>query len=424
MKAPLSQFFNAVLFSVCLLLVPVYAPAQVRRPDFNRERLALGIKAADPFDVGTGIYSREYLDLFVKDTIPINFVRTQRNMDTRSRSFGVGGSTSYDMFIIGDVARFSWVALVHADGSQTRYERVSPGTGFADGVFESRTTPGKFIGSRISWNRRGAWTVALQDGTQITIQGCDATSKPGQCAVSQVQNARGERLSVQRDRAGNILRITSPHSHFISVTNDSDGRITKVQDDLQEWVSYQYDDKGCLMQARNWRGDEQRFAYDGQFNMTFVHEIGPPTVDGQADDFTISNRYDEQNRFEGQTLSTGEAYSAKYITDSDNRIRQTDVRGPDDFSRYFFNEDGYETRQEFRSVKGLRWTFDRVRSPNSNATVEVLLTCRTAKIHLPLEFDIPLGEGGEARDEYLSQTCMRAERRDRAREQTPSKSGH
>jgi hypothetical protein len=156
--------------------------------------------------------------------------------------------------------------------------------------------------------------------------------------------------------------------------------------------------------------------------MTLVQENGPPTIDVQGYTFTISNRYDQQNRFEGQTLSTGEVYSAKHITDGNNRIRETDVRGPEDVSRYFFNEDGYETRQEFRSVKGLRWTFDRVRSPNSNATVEVLLRSPTAKIHLPLELDIPLGEGGEARDRYLSQTCKKAERRDRAREKAPSKS--
>ena len=111
------------------------AIAQVQQPDDIFKQTHDNISAADPFDVGTGIYYREYEDLFVKDTIPIDFVRTQRNMDPQSRSFGIGGSTSYDMFIIGDVNKFSWVALVLADGGQERYARLSPGTGFADGVF-------------------------------------------------------------------------------------------------------------------------------------------------------------------------------------------------------------------------------------------------------------------------------------------------
>jgi Domain of unknown function (DUF6531) len=114
-----------------LLISSVVAVAQVEQPDNIFKSAHDTIKAADPFDVGTGIYFREYRDLYIEDTIPIDFVRTQRNMDPRSRSFGVGASTSYDMFIVGDVYKFSWVALVLADGSQDdmrafRRARASP----------------------------------------------------------------------------------------------------------------------------------------------------------------------------------------------------------------------------------------------------------------------------------------------------------
>src|SRR5438067_10655469 len=124
------------LFVLSFLISFVSAVAQVQQPDAIFKSAHDNITAVDPFDVGTGIYYREYEDLFVKDTIPIDFVRSQRNMDPRSRSFGIGGSTSYDMFIVGDVSKFSWVALVLADGGQERYARISPGTEFADGVFE------------------------------------------------------------------------------------------------------------------------------------------------------------------------------------------------------------------------------------------------------------------------------------------------
>jgi len=74
------------------LITSVFAIAQVQQPDDIFKRTHDNISAADPFDVGTGIYYREYEDLFVKDTIPIDFVRTQRNMDPRSRSFGIGAA--------------------------------------------------------------------------------------------------------------------------------------------------------------------------------------------------------------------------------------------------------------------------------------------------------------------------------------------
>ena len=123
-------------------------------------------KAADPFSVATGVYSRAYTDFSINDSISIQFVRTYRNMDTLSRSFGIGTSTSYDMFIIGDTSKFSWVALVLADGSRIQYTRVSPGTSYADGVFEAQTTPDEFLDSKLYWNGHGAWTVKLINGLE------------------------------------------------------------------------------------------------------------------------------------------------------------------------------------------------------------------------------------------------------------------
>src|SRR5258708_23440205 len=301
------------MISICSFLLPSLAAAQVHQPlEVNGNRAGFGVKAADPFDVGTGIYYRTYLDLLMDDTVPIRFERTQRNRDLRSRSFGIGGSTSYDMFIIGDVEKFSWVALVLADGGQVRYARVSPGTSYGDGIFEDQATPGEFLGSRISANWwRGNWNVALKDGTQFTVQGCDRNSKPGQCAVTEIKNKSGERLKVKRDGDGNILRIISPNDHFVSVTNDSAGRITRVEDDARHWVSYQYNSPGALVKSRNWRGDGQDFSYDAQFNMTRVEEFG---IDSKSPyHFTIDNTFDEQNRFKGQTVSTGTFSSVEYI---------------------------------------------------------------------------------------------------------------
>jgi Domain of unknown function (DUF6531) len=135
-----------ILISVFSVLFAPHAIAQVHQPIELDNQSGSRISAGDPFDVQTGIYYRTYLDLSIDDSIPIRFERTQRNQDTRSRSFGIGASTSYDMFIIGDTDKFSWVALVLADGGQIRYARISPGTSYSDGVFEDQATPGNFLG--------------------------------------------------------------------------------------------------------------------------------------------------------------------------------------------------------------------------------------------------------------------------------------
>lgn len=372
----------------------------------------MGAMDADPFDVVTGIYYREYPDLYVKDSIPLVFARTQRNLDTRSRSFGIGASTSYDMFIIGDVQKFSWVALVNPDGSRIRYTRVSPGTSYADGVFEDRSSPTEFLGSRIFWNR-GSWTVQLRNGTEYTVQGCSASSKPGQCAVVQIKNAAGERVVIRRDTQGNIVRIESPHGHYISVENDSAGRILRAQDDQEHWVKYDYAPAGWLRRARTWRGETDEFKYDAHFNMTWVGEKDSKTPPGKYK-FTVTNRYDSKDRFKWQKVDFGSAaqiFSAQYHEDAEGRIRQTDVRSPDGLSHYFFNAVGYETREQFVPPHGRGWTMDYARDPGTNAITDTWLSCSFGRLRLPARVSQELDAMGDGHRAAASGVCKMMESR-------------
>jgi len=393
------------LLSICLGSSWLVGVAQVLQPSGPVSvPLVMNVTAADPFDVETGIYFRAYQDLFVEDSIPISFVRTQRNMDSRVRSFGVGSSTSYDMFIIGDVQRFSWVALVMADGSREVYTRISPGTGYADGKFENKTCPGRFYGSQLFWNGRGGWTVTMKDGSGYTIQGCGATSKPGQCAVIEERNARGERLVIQRDRDGNIQRITSPHGKSVSVSTDAGGRITRAQDDSGHWVSYRYDPKGGLSEAWNWRGQRQKFEYDARFNMISIHETGAATASSKAYSFSIVNQYDEHDRLKFQKTSTGQQWTVEYITREGDRTRVANITAPDGLVRYFFNLSGYEFREEYVSRTGSGYILTMPRDPQSNFVRSMSLTCTPENVQsaLPDAMDLP---EGESRRQLLSSLC-------------------
>jgi YD repeat-containing protein len=393
--------------TVSLFFAP-FALGQVHLPiELNGNQAGFGISAGDPFDVETGIYYRTYLDLFIDDSISIRFERTQRNQDTRSRSFGIGASTSYDMFIIGDTDKFSWVALVMADGGQIRYARISPGTSYSDGVFEDQETPGKFLGSRISWNgSHGNWTVALKDGTEFTVQGCNANSKAGQCAVTEMRNKAGERLTIKRDGDGNILRITSPHGFFVSVTNDSAGRITRIEDDAKRWVSYEYNAAGALAKSQNWRGATQEFKYDAQFNMARVDESGKDVKGAYR--FAIINAFDKQNRFAAQIMDSGGFTSAEYITNASGKVIQANVGSAEGLSRYFFSESGYEAGQEFTPIKGWGWKYELVRD-QGNAPATMTIHCHTQSFTVPIQGGMSLRENGAGIVDAISAACKKAE---------------
>jgi YD repeat-containing protein len=323
------------------------------------------------------------------------------------------------MFIIGDTDKFSWVALVMADGGQIRYARISPGTSYSDGVFEDREIPGKFLGSRISWNgSHGNWTVALKDGTEFTVQGCNANSKAGQCAVTEMRNKAGERLTIKRDGDGNILRITSPHGFFVSVTNDSAGRITRVEDDAKRWVSYEYNSEGALARSRNWRGDTQDYKYDGQFNMARVDESGRDAQGPYR--FTIINAFDKQNRFAAQIMDSGGFTSAEYITNQNGKVIQANVGSAEGFSRYFFSESGYEGGQEFTPIKGWGWKYELVRDRESNAPTTLTIHCHTQTITLPIQPGVSLGDNGGGRLNSISAACKKAESKASLNEKSPN----
>ena len=372
----------------------------------------MGAIDADPFDVFTGIYYREYPDLYVADSMPLNFVRTQRNLDPRVRAFGVGASTSYDMFIVGDTEKFSWVALVDANGSQRKYIRVTPGTGYSDGVFKDTSSPTEFLGSIIFWDH-GAWTVRLLNGVEYTIRGCSETSKPGQCAVTEIRNPNGKKVTIQRDFRGNIHRITSPHQHYISVTTDTDGKITRAEDDAGHWVSYEYDPAGWLKKATTWRGETDEFKYDTNFNMIWVGEKDRKTAAGKYR-FTVMNRFDEKNRFKWQKVGFGNSvqiFSATYKEDAEGKIRQTNVHSNDGMSNYFFNAAGYATREDFTPLNGAKWSLEYTRHPETNATTDTWLSCRASRIHVSASISAKLEAMGEGHQLVVSKECESLEAR-------------
>jgi hypothetical protein len=392
-----------VLMFAALSLAQLSAPPKVRRP-------AEAVFAADPVEVSIGYYFRKYNDLVIRDSISINFFRTQRNMDKRQRTFGMGGSSSYDMFIYGDAEKFSWVALAMADGGDERFERISPGTGYEDGIFENRTSPTEYGGARIRWSNGwfgpgGHWIVERKDGTEILIKGCGPTSKTGQCAVFQVKNRAGEKLLVDRDREGNLLKITSPHHHSITFRHDAMDRIIHAVSDSGDWLVYSYDKSGCLIKAMNSQGDVQRFKYDSDFNMTEVRETGPAHGRDPAYDFLVFNEFDKLGRMTSQHLSDGRFFKFSYVPGDKGLNREADVEDNDGLTKYFFT-DGYTSHEEFTSTAMPSWRLDYIRDPRVNAILGAKLTCASGQqLDIPSDAVRRIDALGEEQKAVVSNLC-------------------
>jgi YD repeat-containing protein len=354
-------------------------------------------KDADPVDLETGLYIRSNIDLDLKDSVPIQFTRVYRNADPRSRAFGVGTSNSYEMFITGDSATFSYVELILADGSRLHYNRVSPGQDFASAVFEDTTDPTEFYGSRIRWNGNG-WTVELQNGSSYKLRGCNGNSKPGQCGVVEFRNDKGEVLKVVRERNGNVSRIVSPTGKWVALTYDSQDRITRADDSLGRSVQYSYDDKGRLVKVLTATGKLFTYRYDSQNRMTGAWEGPERILNTYAGDRCVRQTWWHNGK--------PHVFTFKYALTAQGQIRQTEVKEPNGIvRRVMFDANGYQTRDTYMSAtrEPMSISFNRDSSTNNLKTITV--TCSGKNATRRLTAPVGLARSGEAETNQLVSLC-------------------
>lgn len=345
-----------------------------------RTPLANSLNVGDPVDLQTGLYIRSNTDLYLKDSIPIQLTRTYRNADPRSRAFGIGTSTSFDMFIIGDSKAFSYVELILSDGGRIHYDRVSPGRDFASAIFENTDSPTQFYRSRIHWNGKG-WTVELKNGSAYKLRGCSGDSKPGQCGMIEFQNRNGSVLQIQREPNGNVTRIVSPNGKWVALTYDSQDRIKQAKDSLGRMVSYQYDPAGRLVKVLTVSKERFRYEYDSDNRMTGAWE-------GKN---RLLNDYEGERCIHQVWWKAGvrHVFTMKYQLDEREKIRGAEVTEPDgSLTQLKFNANGYTMTAIYRLGQSNQITVNFNRDMQTNILKDVTVTCardnRTQRMKAPV----------------------------------------
>lgn len=176
--------------------------------------------------LGTGLLIHNQTDFYIPDVIPINFRRTYRQLNPRPRSFGIGTTDSYEIRLIGDAAPFSYIQLILADGARVYFQRISPGVGYTDAVYQS--IPGSiFAGSRISWNGDG-WDLAERNGQTLIFPSCNRDSRPRQCGLVGIRDSHGDLLTILRDGDGDLTEIIAPHGARLHFRHDRERRIAQI----------------------------------------------------------------------------------------------------------------------------------------------------------------------------------------------------
>lgn len=292
--------------------------------------------AGDPVDCGTGLFLNSATDLVINDIIPIEISRTYRPRDAASRAFGIGTNFAYDIFLVGDTNPWTYQELILPDGGRIRFNRISPGTGYSDAVYEHKSSATSYYGAIL---KRGAtscyWDLALTNGSHICFPESMNSGSARHAAALSMSDRYGNALTFTRTN-DNLTRIKSPSGRTVDLQYDAANRITQATDNIGRTVQYEYDAQSRLVKVTDPLGNFEAFTYDSAHRML--------TVQDKRGNMMVTNEYDGNGRVAKQTYADGTTNLFAYTLDANNRVTQTDVtneRGV--VKRMVFNSAGYIT---------------------------------------------------------------------------------
>jgi RHS repeat-associated protein len=265
----------------------------------------------------------EKTDLFLPDTIPLRFSRTYISGDSLTRSFGVGFTDVYDMFLIGDMNPYTFQDLILTDGNRIHFDRISKGTSYLDAVYVHATSPGSpFYGARLTWvpvvlgginpGVPSHWKMTLKDGTTLLFPEASTSTNPWCQAVTQIIDRYSNIVNLTRTPTSNsptgcnLTQVTSPNGRYITFTHDSQGRFKQAQDNIGRTVKYTYDAAGRLSTVTDVNNGVTTYTYNDQNQMTTIQDARGIVY--------LTNQYDPvSGRVAQQTLADNSTYLFSYI---------------------------------------------------------------------------------------------------------------
>lgn len=291
--------------------------------------------AGDPVDLSTGLFTMEQTDLAVDDVMPLTVNRGYNSGDGRKRAMGIGANDMYNMYL-SSRHQYQEADLNLPDGSQVHFVRVSPGTGFCDGVFEARGTSPEFHGARFHYVgacNKGVWHMKLRSGLMYVFG--------DEAPLQEIRDRQGNTIKIIRkyrnsfgSYIGPVTHVRSPNGFWLHYTHDDGDRVTRIEDNAGRAVSYVYEGD-LLKTVTGPDGATTTYGYDAKNRLTTVTDARGKTY--------LTNVYDAAGRVGTQTLLGQGTFTFAYTLSGDGkRVVATQVTEPDGaVRRTTYDDEGY-----------------------------------------------------------------------------------
>jgi YD repeat-containing protein len=243
-------------------------------------------------------------DLFVEDSFPLAFTRTYFPKDDWSTRNRIFLPHVYDPYLTGNRYPYTYLDWLLPDRQSIHYPRISPGTGFADAVYENASPGPVFAGSRVAWNGWG-WDLALEDGiTYLSPEAYNAT-RPQQGSLVGIFDREGNEVRLSRNRLGDLTEVKSPAGRWIRFYYDA-GYLVRAADSSGKKVEYEYDSNDRLELVRHSTGQTEKYRYDSSNRIVSVEDSPGGT--------NVEIKYGS-NRMVEQITGTGGTFRFQYTRD-------------------------------------------------------------------------------------------------------------
>lgn len=271
---------------------------------------------------GGGNFFHIKTDISVPGSIPLAFTRTSSSDSISAQNHNYFRHV-YEPYLVGDRNPYTYLSCFFPDGINVTYQRISPGKGFVDAVYEAASPFPMFQGSRFAWNGWG-WDLALPSGMTYLFPEAYNATRLQQGSLVGIFDSNGNEVQLKRKRNGDLAEVTSPNGGRINFFYQK-GLISRAADSLGNAATYTYDEHRNLKRVINSYGESEEYEYN-----QFHHVVRILDSRGSVILENIYDSHDRENKVVQLALSDTGTYRINYILEEQagrGYVEITDPKG-------------------------------------------------------------------------------------------------
>jgi YD repeat-containing protein len=237
-----------------------------------------------------------------------------------SDQFQVDLPNVYEPFLSGSRFPYTYLDWRLPDGRSIRYERISPGTGYADAVYGAISSDRIFTNSRINWNGFG-WDWTLANGTTYLSPEAYNATRPQQGSLVGIFDRNGNEVRLSRDANGELAEIESPGGRWIRFEYGQQPHMIRAKDSAGNVVEYEYDSGDRLTVVRYPGGRTTKYSYDTADRIIKVED--------PSEEIELEIKYDSSGGVAELTVDSKYSYNFRYVSDKVSKTTRALMSGPD-----------------------------------------------------------------------------------------------